>query len=97
MDRNNIISILNENKAYLFEKYGLKEIALFGSFAQNKHSEKSDIDIFIDCPKNVRNFDNYMDLKFFLEDKTGRDVDLTFKDTIRKEFLKDILAEAIYV
>ncbi len=41
-------------------------------------------------------FDNYFDLKFFLEDLFGRPVDLVFADTIKPRIRSTILKETIY-
>ena len=57
----------------------------------------SDIDILVDFEKKGKTFDNYMELKYFLEELLGLKVDLVMKGAL-KEKLKDvILKEVIYV
>ncbi|MBQ9253313.1 MAG: nucleotidyltransferase domain-containing protein [Bacteroidales bacterium] len=44
--REEILQILKECKPIIFDKYGIKNIGLFGSFARNTQTEESDVDIF---------------------------------------------------
>ncbi len=43
-----IIKILREHKEELKEKYKIKEIKIFGSYARGEQKETSDIDIIVD-------------------------------------------------
>ena len=43
-----IIKILREHKEELKEKYKIKEIKIFGSYARGEQRETSDIDIIVD-------------------------------------------------
>ena len=88
-----IIRTIENNKNYL-NRYGVKKIGLFGSFAKNKNNRKSDVDIIVKFNKNT--FDNYMDLKFLLEKLFRKKVDLVIEGDI-KPGLKHIKKEAIYV
>jgi len=58
-----ILHILKINKKTLSEKYGVTDIAVFGSYARNEQEGKSDIDIFVELKPRFRTFDNFMDLK----------------------------------
>jgi hypothetical protein len=80
MERNIILEFLEKNAEQL-KKYGVKQIGLFGSFATGKNTNNSDIDILVEFKVGEKTFDNYMDLKFFLEDKLKRKVDLVIKKT----------------
>jgi hypothetical protein len=80
MERNIILEFLEKNAEQL-KKYGVKQIGLFGSFATGKNTNNSDIDILAEFKVGEKTFDNYMDLKFFLEDKLKRKVDLVIKKT----------------
>lgn len=68
-----IIRILKENKNVL-TKYGVKKIGLFGSFARGEQKDNSDIDFLVEFENP--NFDDFMDLSFFLEDLFSRKVEL---------------------
>ncbi len=45
---NEIKKILLEHKQELKEKYKVKSIAIFGSYARGEQTEKSDIDILVE-------------------------------------------------
>ena len=68
-----ILKFLKDNKQKLKDKYKVNKIGLFGSFARNEETDKSDIDILVDMPSS---FDNYFDLKYFLEKNFKRNVNL---------------------
>lgn len=44
-----------------------------------------------------KTFDNYMDLKFYLEDLLGVEVDLVIKSAIKPKLKEYILKEVVYV
>ncbi len=95
--KNKIQLILQEHKNYLVEKFGVSEIALFGSYARREESYESDIDILVDFKEGYKTFDNYMDLKFYLEELFNRNVDLVIKSAINPRIKSFIIEEAIYV
>ncbi|QTA38231.1 nucleotidyltransferase family protein [Thermosipho ferrireducens] len=43
-----IIQILIQHREYLEEKYRIKSLKIFGSYAEGKQTEKSDIDLIVD-------------------------------------------------
>jgi len=94
MDKNEIIDFLKKHKQILLEKYHVKNIGLFGSYAKGNQSDKSDIDILVDMPSS---FDLYYDLKEFLESSFEKPVDLGLQHNIRNLIKKQIEKEIIYV
>jgi hypothetical protein len=56
--------ILQERKNYLVEKFGVMEIAIFGSYARGEQKKDSDVDLIVDFKEGCKTFDNYMNLKF---------------------------------
>ncbi|MCX9012190.1 MAG: nucleotidyltransferase family protein [Candidatus Methanoperedens sp.] len=85
-----ILTKLEENKATI-KKYGVKKIGLFGSYLRNEQKPTSDIDILVEFEKGKVTFDNYMDLKFFLEDLFKCKVDLVMHDSIKPDLKPYIL------
>ena len=92
----NLLRILKDNKITLSEKYGVTDIAVFGSYVRNEHKGKSDIDIFVELKPGFRTFDNFMDLKFYLQKVTSKKIDLVVKDSIRQELKPAIFKEAVH-
>ncbi len=48
MDRDQTLHLLAEHKAVLAERFGVKRLALFGSFARDTARADSDIDLLVD-------------------------------------------------
>ncbi len=94
-----IVEILKEHKQEIKDKYGVKRIAVFGSYARGKQKESSDVDLVIEFEKP--SFDNFMELAFYLEELLGRNVDILTPDGIKgiriREIADDILRSAVYV
>jgi len=84
------------NRYDLKEKYGVKRIGFFGSFVRSEQKETSDIDILVEFEKGAKTFDNYMNLKFFLEEVFGRKVDLVIIDALKPDIKDRILKEVKY-
>ena len=95
MDNNEILSTIKENDSKISE-FGVKEIGLFGSYSMNKQTENSDIDILVKFYEGKKNFDNYMDLKFYLQDLFNKKVDLVIADNIKSELEEEILGSVKY-
>jgi len=73
------------------KKYGVKRIGLFGSYVRNEQKSESDIDILVRFERGKKTFDNYMDLKFFLEDLFNRKVDLVIIEALKPDLKQYIL------
>jgi len=69
-----IREILKKNKEFIRTEFGVKKIALFGSFANGKQSRNSDIDFVVEFRKP--DFDKFMGLVLYLEKVFGRKVDI---------------------
>lgn len=92
-----IIKLLKDHRSILKEEYGVVDMAIFGSYARNEADKSSDIDIIVDLKESSTTFNNFMNLKFYLEDISGQKVDLLTKKSIRRELKQSILKEAIHV
>jgi len=86
-----------------FQKKGIEKIALFGSFAKDKNSLYSDIDILIKKEKNFAKkygayayFNVINELKDKLRKKFKKEVDILDLDS-KSPFLKDIKKDLIYL
>ena len=77
-----ILKKLETNRTRL-NSYGVRRIGLFGSYARGAQRMSSDIDFLVKF-SNV-SFDNYMDLKFFLERLFKKKVDLVTEESLKPE------------
>ena len=92
-----IKGILAENREELQKRYKVAQIGVFGSYARGDQKKRSDIDILVEFERGHKTFDNYMELKFFLEELLHLKVDMVLRNAIRKEIKEHILSEAKYV
>jgi hypothetical protein len=95
--KNNILTTLRTYKSE-FSKYGIQNIGLFGSYARDEQSDKSDIDILIDFEPDKENYDNFMaayDLfeRIFKNEK----VEIVTKNGLSPYVGPKILNEVMYV
>ncbi len=88
-----LLKEIEKNKEPI-RKFGVKKIGLFGSYVRGEQQKRSDIDILVEFEKGKKTFDNYMDLKFFLEDLFDCKVDLVIKEAIKPR-LKPYILESV--
>lgn len=96
MNRDQTLKLLTEHKADLARRFGVAELALFGSTVRGNERVDSDIDILVsfDGPATSQ---CYFGVQFYLEDLLGRPVDLITRKALRRELAPHIEREAIRV
>lgn len=96
MSSNETLALLREHKAMLARRFGVVELALFGSTVRDEARPDSDVDILVsfDRPTDP---DCYFGAQFYIEDLLGRPVDLVTDKALRAEFRPSIEAEAVRV
>jgi predicted nucleotidyltransferase len=92
----NIESLLIENLNHI-KKFGISRLGIFGSYSKGHPTETSDIDIVISFEPHKKTFDNYIDLKFYLEELLNKRIDLVIEENIKKELRDEILRSVHYV
>jgi len=81
----------------LRDKYGIRRIGIFGSYAREEQSVKSDIDILIEMDSATENiFDKRLQLRELLEEQFAKNVDICHAQAIKPIFKDIIFKEAIY-
>ncbi len=91
-----IKKILAKHKAEVQEKYGVKEIGIFGSFVRGEQKRQSDIDILVEYSTLLDIF-LLIDLEDYLRKILKRKVDLVRKGAIRPELKEIISKEVVYI
>lgn len=96
MDKECALTILRDHKTILVQRFGVADIALFGSTARGEAAPDSDLDILVrfDGPATSK---RYFGVQFYLEDLTGRPIDLVTDKALRPELRPYIEQEAIHV
>lgn len=94
LTRQGILEALTVHAETMKQKYSVRSVGVFGSFAHECAGADSDVDILVDMAEPT--FDHYMDLKFFLEELFGRNVDLVLSDNVKPRLAAVIKREVIY-
>jgi predicted nucleotidyltransferase len=96
LSQNEILSSLHKYKNKYKNKYGIEKIGIFGSYAKNTATEKSDIDVFIKLEHS--NLFLLSRIRIELEELFGRHTDLIqLRDKMNLYLKKHIEEEAISV
>lgn len=76
------------------KQYGVKKVALFGSYSTGKQTAESDIDLLIDKGeiKGLFMLNSFINS---LQDKLGKDVDVMTYDSLDRSLIKDYLNNEI--
>lgn len=96
MNRDDVLNVLRAHKPILSQRFGVAELALFGSFARDQAKDTSDVDILVrfDAPLN---WQRYFGAQGYLEDLLGRPVDLATDQDLRVEIRPYVEREVIDV
>ena len=93
IDKTNILNYLKEHYSEFKEKYSVEEIGLFGSYARDEATDKSDIDIFVKMEPSLFHM---MDIKEELENYFNKNVDIVrLRDRMNPYLQKRILKDGI--
>ena len=87
--------IINIYRKELEEKFKVKSIAIFGSYARGEQTPQSDIDIIVEFKEPVGML--FIHLADFLEEILRIKVDLLTPEAIKENRIKYINEELIYV
>ena len=92
-----LLHLLADNKSKI-KSYGVKDLNLFGSFVRNADIKpESDIDLLVDFEDGQKTYDNFIGLNYFLEDLTGRKVELITRKSLSKYIGPHILKQIEHV
>ncbi|MEA3439009.1 MAG: nucleotidyltransferase family protein [Chloroflexota bacterium] len=91
-----IIMVLEEQKPYLIDKYGVIEIGVFGSYVRNEQHPDSDIDLLIELEEPPRiSLLDLANLENYLSEILGVKVQTTIKSYIKPRLKPLILREVV--
>ncbi len=93
-------------KAHVFERLaaneqplrelGVRRCGLFGSFVHNRGTAESDVDLLVEFDPQLKTFDNFMALAFWLESLFGRRVEIVTPESLSPHIGPHILREVEY-
>ena len=96
MNRAVVLEQLAKSKPTLAARYGVTDIALFGSMVRDAARVDSDIDILVSFDGPATS-ERYFGVQFFLEDLLGRSIDLVTDKALRSELRPYVEKAAIHV
>lgn len=96
MDRQAALTLLRKHKPELSRRFGVADLALFGSTVRDQARPDSDVDVLVtfDGPATST---RYFGVQFYLEDLFGCSVDLVTDKALRPELRPFIEREAQHV
>jgi len=93
-----IKEVLQTEKPYLADKYGVTEIGVFGSYVRGEQHSDSDLDILIELVDPPRiSLLGLVNLENYLSNLLGIKVQVAIKKNLRKRIGKRILDEVVPV
>ena len=95
MDTEEIISRLRQVKPYLQQQYAVKNVGLFGSFADGTYTADSDVDIMVEFERPVGW--RFFTLEKHLEQTLNRKVDLVTANALKERIKPFITNQMQYV
>lgn len=94
MDRSTIVTLLNEHRETLTERFGARHLSLFGSAARDEMRPDSDVDLLVEFD-GPATYDGYFRLKDYLEQLLSRPIDLVttkgLKPRARQHVERDLI------
>jgi predicted nucleotidyltransferase len=96
MKRFDVLAHLAQSKPVLAARYGVTDLALFGSTARDSAEPGSDIDVLVafDGPATSK---RYFGVQFYLEDLFNCEVDLVTSKALRAELRPFVERDALHV
>jgi uncharacterized protein len=95
MSKEDVINRLQLLKPFLKERYGLTELALFGSYSRSEQTGESDIDIMVDFNKSVGI--EFLDVVYLLRNEfAGMVVQVVPKKGIKASYFQRLQQDLVY-
>jgi predicted nucleotidyltransferase len=95
MRKEEVIRRLTDHRQELVQ-FGVKSLALFGSVVRDETRPTGDVDLLVEFQDRAT-FDQYMELKFYLEQLLGCRVDLVTRKGLKPRLRPVVEEGALYV
>ena len=96
MRKEEVLKLLIQHKPELIRRFGITDLALFGSTARDEAQEGSDIDVMVEFDGRST-AKRYFGVQFYLEDLLECPIDLVQKSVVRPELKPYIEKDLIHV
>jgi predicted nucleotidyltransferase len=89
-----ILNLLKQQLPSLKQNFKVKSIGIFGSYAREEQTEKSDIDLLVEFEAPV-GFFKFIELEDYLSEKLGVKVDLVTPDALKPLIKPQVMEELL--
>lgn len=89
------VGVLREHMGELKERFHVKDIGVFGSYARGQPRRASDVDILVEFDRPVDLF-HFFDLQDYLEATLHAKVDLATRNALKPQIREAVLREVVY-
>lgn len=94
--REQVLRILKDELRYVNEKYNVKNLGLFGSYARGEQTSESDIDILVEFDKPI-GFFKFIELEDYLTERLGVKAELVTDDALKPLIKRYVMGDIVYV
>ena len=95
--RDRVLALLQANRSRLADRYGVRELAVFGSVARGEATESSDVDLIVEFDPDRITLTSYLDFTDDLEALLHRRVDVVSLRKLTPRLRARVEAEALRV
>ncbi|MFB3887594.1 MAG: nucleotidyltransferase family protein [Thermodesulfobacteriota bacterium] len=92
-----IVAYLRKNKRFFYDRFGVTQMGIFGSFARGEQTRSSDIDMIVEIERGKKNIHSFLQLKRFLEKELAKKIDMGFEDSLKPTVREKVKQKIIYV
>ena len=96
INKNDILNLLRSNQTKI-KTFGAKNLALFGSYLKNEQTLTSDVDLLVEFFKEEKNYNNFINLVFYLEEILNKEVDLITPESLSPYLKPSIINNMEYI
>ena len=95
--RDHVLALLRDHRHRFAERYGVRELALFGSVARGEATAASDVDLVVEFDPERVTLTSFLDFAEDVEALLGRRVDLVSLPKLPPRLRARVEAEALRV
>ncbi|MEK6747743.1 MAG: nucleotidyltransferase family protein [Pseudomonadota bacterium] len=96
MNKAQVLSLLNQHRTEILQRFSVKHLAVFGSAARDEMRTGSDVDVLVEFD-GASSFARYFELKDYLERLFGRRVDLVTEKGLKPRARRHVEEDLIRV
>jgi hypothetical protein len=95
-NRDTVLALLRAHLPVLRDRFGVRRLRLFGSFARDAARDDSDVDVLVEFDGPATS-ERCFGVQFHLEDHLGRPVDLVTEKALRERLRPSVERDAIAI